>query len=356
MHPRRGFTLIELLVVIAVIALLIGILLPALGRARETARAMTEMSSISQVAKVNAAYMYDFQDATIPVRVSKHWEWWQPCETEVNMFPPDPASPNQNRLSRGTGRVWPWRMIGYSSTPVLGAWITSKSEYNTIFARGFNGRTNTENNKVEYPDTSYVGAVAHHPSFGINGVFVGGDTNHSAFKAHGRSRCGNETVLKGRNPRASGSLFYVEKSADVRFTSELITFAASRAGDVSGTGWHSNGAGPADGVATARDGQRDGFYKVLPPTRIPTTEPEHGTAITMAAGWNVNAPDQFNKRLPPSHFGYLNARYFNKVATTHMDGHASRLEIRELRNMRYWDNFAIENTVTSSGVYTWRGR
>lgn len=61
-RPQRAFTLIEILVSIAIIALLIAILIPALGQARRTARLARCVSGMRQFGVASAAYAADFAD------------------------------------------------------------------------------------------------------------------------------------------------------------------------------------------------------------------------------------------------------------------------------------------------------
>ena len=58
---RRAFTLIELLVVIAVIAVLISLMLPAMGRARENARGTVCTSNVRQLSLAMVMYAGDFK-------------------------------------------------------------------------------------------------------------------------------------------------------------------------------------------------------------------------------------------------------------------------------------------------------
>jgi len=91
MRKRRGFTLIELLVVIAIIAVLLAILIPSLGKAREKVKDTSCKSNLKNVGLALAMYP-DAYDRKLPPANSANGLLWY--DNTGNRYTPGNAVSN----------------------------------------------------------------------------------------------------------------------------------------------------------------------------------------------------------------------------------------------------------------------
>jgi prepilin-type N-terminal cleavage/methylation domain-containing protein/prepilin-type processing-associated H-X9-DG protein len=82
--PRAAFTLVEMMVVIAVIAILAGLLLPGLARAKSIAAAAQCRNNLKQIALGTSMYWIDF-GKSLPSPIGEVYKWMKPLEKHAGI-------------------------------------------------------------------------------------------------------------------------------------------------------------------------------------------------------------------------------------------------------------------------------
>ena len=198
----RGFTLVELLVVIGIIAVLVALLLPTLGKARQSAAQVKSASNCRQLLLGYAMYHQDNHGSVLFGHT--------PASVAGTVY--DPVS--MQSFGYPVSDRYPWRLVRY----VAGVWpIVHGHE-----------RTPPYPTAADPASAAFLKAytLSLSPTFGINSVYVGGDADDAGYNAHGSPNVGAHVVFK---------------ATEVRRPSELIVFADSRATNVPGmvaSGYH----------------------------------------------------------------------------------------------------------------------
>lgn len=304
--PRSAFTLVELLVVIAIIALLVSLLLPALGEARSSAKRAKEMAQCQQLLIAYHDYATENKDRLMPGKAAWFWvygdddQWIQRGYDEEYGFPlpPMPVYSDQNlRLSWRIGPYYAWRLAPYLNYD-LRALVGDNNLLAELRDRPARPTATTAPNNR---NVGYELAVAHNTSFGVNGTHLGGD--------YEKTHPGDDLNFR--------SVPEVRTMSEIKFPSLMTIFATARD--------YIAFEPPATGRVVP------GAHRVRPPF-------VRGRPIMYWA----NPTSTWDPERSPADFGYVDFRHSNRAVTGHADGHTEILSPTQFRDMRYWSNFPNE--------------
>jgi prepilin-type N-terminal cleavage/methylation domain-containing protein len=310
---NRAFTLMELLVVVAIIGLLVGVVVVSMQAVRASATRSESLGALRQMALAYGQYTDAHRGRLMPGYLDES------VLTQLNIRA---ELENGTRLDQAycaggmcDAGSYVWRLAPYLDNAWLTFFTDSAAGTQSVFVAEYGD----PNNPIYGPSgaSAYIGGISERPSYGLNSIFVGGDSFHGG------------AGVTDRNPwTGSQDKVAATRLSEVKNPSRLILF------------------GPAAlaGTGDTYENPEVGFCELRPPYLV-LNDPGDPSAPWEEPQWKVGVGGlveqtggQYNDGagLPIARTGK------DLLPIAHLDGSTVVIETSKLsRDMRFWSPFEV---------------